>query len=192
MSDSLQPYGLQPTRFLCPWDSPGKKTGAGCPKTWFLTLLYLCPFLWDYICLNGFQRQHTGDSQVDTCGLDSDTTGTCLSAGITWSSPVSEPNKGSWSAPPACFSHTPPHLTWWRLHPSSRSGQKPQSFMTFLSHTSQPPTCQQIPCLFLRHPGSDHFNQPSCLAWNWYPALTLASLSAQQLEGWGLPWWSRG
>ena len=24
MSDSLQPYGLQPTRLLCPWDSPGK------------------------------------------------------------------------------------------------------------------------------------------------------------------------
>ena len=29
MSDSLQPYGLWPTRFLCPWDSPGKNTGVG-------------------------------------------------------------------------------------------------------------------------------------------------------------------
>ena len=29
MSDSLQPHGLQPTRLLCPWDSPGKKTGVG-------------------------------------------------------------------------------------------------------------------------------------------------------------------
>ena len=29
MSDSLQPYGLQPTRFLCPWGSPGKNTGVG-------------------------------------------------------------------------------------------------------------------------------------------------------------------
>ena len=28
--NSLQPYGLQPTRLLCPWDSPGKNTGAGC------------------------------------------------------------------------------------------------------------------------------------------------------------------
>ena len=27
---TLQPHGLQPTRFLCPWDSPGKNTGAGC------------------------------------------------------------------------------------------------------------------------------------------------------------------
>ena len=26
MSDSLWPYGLYPTRFLCPWDSPGKNT----------------------------------------------------------------------------------------------------------------------------------------------------------------------
>ena len=30
MSDSLLPYGLQSTRLLCPWDSPGKNTGVGC------------------------------------------------------------------------------------------------------------------------------------------------------------------
>ena len=29
-SDSLCPYGLQPTGLLCPWDSPGKNTGVGC------------------------------------------------------------------------------------------------------------------------------------------------------------------
>ena len=28
--DSVQPYGLQPARLLCPWDSPGKNPGAGC------------------------------------------------------------------------------------------------------------------------------------------------------------------
>ena len=26
----LAPHGLQPTRFLCPWDFPGKSTGVGC------------------------------------------------------------------------------------------------------------------------------------------------------------------
>ena len=26
----LWPHGLQPTRLLCPWDFPGKKTGVGC------------------------------------------------------------------------------------------------------------------------------------------------------------------
>ena len=26
----LQPHGLQPTRLLCPWDSPGKNTGVDC------------------------------------------------------------------------------------------------------------------------------------------------------------------
>ena len=31
MSDSLQPYGLWPTRFLCPWDFPGKKPRSGLP-----------------------------------------------------------------------------------------------------------------------------------------------------------------
>ena len=30
MSDSVRPHGLQPTRLLCPWDSPGKDTGVGC------------------------------------------------------------------------------------------------------------------------------------------------------------------
>ena len=30
VSDSLRPHGLQPTRRLCPWDSPDKNTGVGC------------------------------------------------------------------------------------------------------------------------------------------------------------------
>ena len=30
VSDTLGPRGLQPTRLLCPWDSPGKNTGVGC------------------------------------------------------------------------------------------------------------------------------------------------------------------
>ena len=29
VSSSLQIHGLQPTRLLCPWDSPGKNTGVG-------------------------------------------------------------------------------------------------------------------------------------------------------------------
>ena len=30
ISDSLWPHVLQTTRFLCPWNSPGKNTGVGC------------------------------------------------------------------------------------------------------------------------------------------------------------------
>ena len=30
VSDSSRPHGLQPTRLLRPWDSPGKNTGVGC------------------------------------------------------------------------------------------------------------------------------------------------------------------
>ena len=30
MSDSSQRHGLQFTRLLCPWDSPGENTGVGC------------------------------------------------------------------------------------------------------------------------------------------------------------------
>ena len=28
VSDFLRPHGLQPTRLLCPWDSPCKNTGV--------------------------------------------------------------------------------------------------------------------------------------------------------------------
>ena len=30
VSDSVRPHRQQPARLLCPWDSPGKKTGVGC------------------------------------------------------------------------------------------------------------------------------------------------------------------
>ena len=30
VSDSVRPRRRQPTRLLCPWDSPGKNTGMGC------------------------------------------------------------------------------------------------------------------------------------------------------------------
>ena len=30
VSDSSRPHRRQPTRLLCPWDSPGKNTGVGC------------------------------------------------------------------------------------------------------------------------------------------------------------------
>ena len=30
VSNSARPHGLQPTRLLCPWDSPGKNIGVGC------------------------------------------------------------------------------------------------------------------------------------------------------------------
>ena len=30
VSDSLQPYGLWPTRLSCPWNFPGKNAGVGC------------------------------------------------------------------------------------------------------------------------------------------------------------------
>ena len=30
VSDSVRPHRRQLTRFLCPWDSPGKNTGVGC------------------------------------------------------------------------------------------------------------------------------------------------------------------
>ena len=37
-SDSLGPHGLQPTRLLRPWGSPGKSTGVGCHCLLWLVL----------------------------------------------------------------------------------------------------------------------------------------------------------
>ena len=59
MSDSLQPYGLQPTRLFCPWDSPGKNTGVDCHTLLqgiFLTqgssqhLLHFLHYMWILNC----------------------------------------------------------------------------------------------------------------------------------------------
>ena len=33
VSDSSWPHGQQPTRLLCPWDFPGKRTGVGCQES---------------------------------------------------------------------------------------------------------------------------------------------------------------
>ena len=38
MSDSVRPHRQQPTRLLCPWDSPGKNTGVG----WHFLLQHAC------------------------------------------------------------------------------------------------------------------------------------------------------
>ena len=47
MSNSMRPYGLQPTRLLCPQDSPGKNIGVGCHAFlhyWSIVIM-LCQFL---------------------------------------------------------------------------------------------------------------------------------------------------
>ena len=43
--DSLQPHGLQPTTFLCPWDFPGKDTGVVCHFLLYLLCLVSSIFL---------------------------------------------------------------------------------------------------------------------------------------------------
>ena len=55
---TLQPCGLQPARFLCLWDSPGKKTGVGCHAllqgiflTQELNLCLLCLLHWQTVSL---------------------------------------------------------------------------------------------------------------------------------------------
>ena len=57
ISNSLRPHGLWPTRILCPWNSPGKKTGVGCHF-----LLHICII---------FDDSHSGKFEVSFyCGFD--------------------------------------------------------------------------------------------------------------------------
>ena len=56
VSDSLRLHGLQPTRLLRPWDSPGESTGEGCHCLLHLSILmvsnskfYFLPTIWPHI-----------------------------------------------------------------------------------------------------------------------------------------------
>ena len=49
VSDSLWPHELYPTRFLHPWDFPGKSTGVGCH---FLLHRHVLCGVFNVICLN--------------------------------------------------------------------------------------------------------------------------------------------
>ena len=48
MSDSVWPHGQQPTRLLCPQDSPGKNTGVGCHFLLHVTLHCIYSILEDF------------------------------------------------------------------------------------------------------------------------------------------------
>ena len=49
---SLQPFGLWPTRFLHPWDLPGKNTGVDCP--FFLQGIFLTKGSNPHYCIGKF------------------------------------------------------------------------------------------------------------------------------------------
>ena len=51
VSDFVQPYGLQPARLLCPWDSPGKKTKVGYHALLPVTGIKSMPLM--YLALTG-------------------------------------------------------------------------------------------------------------------------------------------
>ena len=70
MSDSSRPHGLQPTRLICPWDSPGKNTGVDCQfflqgifptQGWNLHLLH-----WQ---VDSLPLSHQGNSNYHTIAL---------------------------------------------------------------------------------------------------------------------------
>ena len=48
VSDSLRPYGQQPARLFCPWDSAGKNTGVGCHV---LVQGYIRVYIHIYMCI---------------------------------------------------------------------------------------------------------------------------------------------
>ena len=51
MSDSVRPHRRQPTRLLCPWDSPGKNTGVGCHFLLHITIVNIALFVLKFLNL---------------------------------------------------------------------------------------------------------------------------------------------
>ena len=87
MSDSVRPHGLQPTRLLRPWDSPGKNTGVGCH--FLLQCMKVeseseaaqsCPTLWTaaYQAPPDFHEVHSKQSGKGRTNLAEQWIGTCL------------------------------------------------------------------------------------------------------------------
>ena len=52
MSNSLLPHGLQPARFLCPWNFPGKNSGV-VGNIIIYVCIYTYIYIYSYMCLNG-------------------------------------------------------------------------------------------------------------------------------------------
>ena len=56
VSDPQRPHGLQPTRLLCPWESPGKRTGVGChcllqqTHSWYRAFALIISSSWNEFC----------------------------------------------------------------------------------------------------------------------------------------------
>ena len=71
--DFLRPHGLQPTRLLCPLDSPSKKTGVDCHAllqgillTQGLNLSFLCLLHWQ---VGSLPLAPSGKSHVASCNF---------------------------------------------------------------------------------------------------------------------------
>ena len=62
MSNSLRPHGLLPTRFLCPWDSPGKNIESGCH--FLLQKIFLTQGL--NLCLLHWQAEPPGKPEIQS------------------------------------------------------------------------------------------------------------------------------
>ena len=72
---TLRPHGLEPTRLLCPWDSPGKNTGVGCHFLLQNEPVLFIKFQWGYGFPHVLKNKQTNQTfalkQVwSTTGLD--------------------------------------------------------------------------------------------------------------------------
>ena len=82
MSDSVRPHGQQPTRLLCPQDSPGSNTGLGCHFLLWRSTSFLLVAVPNYHKCKGLRQHRCTLLQFWTSGAPNRLAGLVPSAGF--------------------------------------------------------------------------------------------------------------
>ena len=120
---TLRSHGLQPTRFLHPWDFPGKSTGVGCHRLLLMVLYLPVIMLQNHrkMLVKASSRQ---DSKRPICGLEQLQKGRARLAEFLLTL-VSRTNPKSWT----CFQSHPEHRTLFHCPGSKGCSPSPKELM---------------------------------------------------------------
>ena len=143
VSDSLQPHWLQPARFLCPWDSPGKNTRVDChfllqglfsAQEWNLGLLHYWQILY---CLS-YQGRSTDTRFEGEVSWQADILSTEPKKYKNWEKSIKQTQMvPHFQICQSCLSATPLRSTWKSKLRKPTYKQKPKVLCSIKSHKFQ-------------------------------------------------------